>query len=251
LAKKCEYTRRKGRSKKTIILKLRLIIFVLFSVFGVKLYAQKHVFFQQTYWTRAYLQVKLKNDLNLHYEIDNRRFFTPSRQQQFITNLHLHKKLKKGYDVGFGGTYSKIFSQNPLKPSPIAVPELRLFQEITKEIQLTSKLKFNPRLRIDERFFRNNNGVSLNKGYLYATRLRGRLSINARLLMKIADELMFQFAKKATTYFDTNRLYGGFEQKISTHFAGEILYIWSMQNKQNTDIFYNRDILRLTFYGRF
>jgi Protein of unknown function (DUF2490) len=236
-------------------LKLKLIIFAFFCVLAGEISAQRQVFFQQTYWTRVYLQKKMKHDLSVHYEIDNRRFFTPSRQHQFITHLHLHKKLKKGYDLGFGSTYSKVLSQNPLKTSPIAVPEFRLFQEITKDIQFTPKLKFNPRIRIEERFFRNTDGVSLTSGFRYATRLRGRLSLQyplkTGLLMKIGDEIMFQFAKNATTTFDTNRLFGGFEQKISKHFSGEIFYIWSVQQKQNTEIFYNRDILRCTIYGKF
>jgi Protein of unknown function (DUF2490) len=229
--------------------------FCLFLILTGQLSAQKQVFFQQTYWTRAYLQAKIKPNLILHFEIDNRRFFAPSGHNQFIAHTHLHKRFKNEIELGFGGTFSKIFSQIPATTNALAVPELRIFQEISKDLYLNSKLKLIPRLRIDERFFRNTNGISLTKGFRYATRIRGRIQLQyafkKAVLVKSGDELMFQFAKKATNYFDQNRLYCGFEHKFSKHFAWEFLYIWVYQHKQNTEIYYDRDVLRFTLYGRF
>jgi hypothetical protein len=74
---------------------------------------------QAIYWTRYYLRLETSPRTSLHWEADNRRFFSPvGGQHQFISHLHAHRAFYKRWEGWLGFSYSIQFAQRPEAPPP-------------------------------------------------------------------------------------------------------------------------------------
>lgn len=221
---------------------------------------QKNITNQNLYWTRFFNQWAINERFTLHSEFENRRFWTPNTQHHFITHNHLHYRVSKNFDAALGYTYSIQSPQIPDGRSNLVVPEHRPFQEFNYTNPINTKLVFGQRLRIDERFFRKNNGKELLDGYDFNFRFRYRLQISYILnnkskqtkdIIKFSDELMINAGKRiVNNIFDQNRISVAWEHNINKNWSAEVSYInWFQQRSSGVD-FFNRDITRLTIFHK-
>lgn len=214
---------------------------------------QEKITYEWFYWIRYYNVAQVSDRLTLHTEIDNRRYFNPSRQSQFFTHIHLHNRIKPWLDVAAGFN----FNLTKFPTTSMSVPELRPWQEISLLSNAESKWQFLFRYRLDERFIHNNNTVELTDGYHFNLRHRFRVMISTAvakfknksiLTFKIYNEIMLNTGDVPRT-FDQNRLSGSLEYQFNKRWSIESGYINILQPKSDTE-YYDRNVIRTTLYHR-
>jgi hypothetical protein len=196
--------------------------------------AQAQTVHQQAYWLRLYLRGEVGKNWSWHWELDERRLIQPDRQLQFITHLHLRRKLGKWAEVSAGGSHSVV---NKL-------PEWRLFQELHYGVPLGARLRWTSRLRTEQRCLQQSDGH-----WRWRLRLRYRAQlgykISGKWAVRLSDEVMWH-----TDDFDQNRLYAAVEWRFSKMFAWEVGYL-KLWQKRAEAAYFDRDIVRSTFYLNF
>lgn len=220
----------------------------------------KQVTNQSLYWMRYYNQLSLNENWTWHNEIDERRFLINNKHQHFIMHSRIHYKFYKNADVALGFTYSLQDPQEPYSESTLTIPELRIVQEINQNNAITNKFSIQHRIRIDERFFRKNDGTELLKGYDFNFRFRYRFQASYKLIeyenkntttLKMANEIMINAGKNIVyNHFDQNRIYAAVEQELSKNTSVELGYMYWYQQRASGYQFFDRDIIRLTFYHK-
>jgi hypothetical protein len=237
---------------------LKLIFVLLFYFFFTNLQAQKTVTHQDIIWIRYNNQLRFSPLLNLQTEIEERRFINYRQRHHIIMHTRLHYRFASNADVGAGVTYSRQSAQFPNLGDELVVPEIRFVQEINYTIPLSKRVNLQQRLRVDERFIRVNDGNELLDGYTFNWRFRIRLQATFRLnkdedkkntILKVFDEVMINAGSRIVyNQFDQNRVYVGLEQVLSKSISAEIGYLKWYQQTGAGNHFFNRDIIRLTFF---
>lgn len=244
-------------------MKSKIVCVILLSlIYGSNLFAQKTVIRQNLFWYRYYNQLEINSKIVWHNEVEGRRFFEGYQRHHFIMHSRLHYKLTNNTDMAGGMTYSR---QSPQNPNPraidvLVVPEFRFVQEFNHNIPVSSRFSFQERLRIEQRFFRKNNGVELLEGHSFNFRFRLRLQASYRLnkeltkkttILKVSNEVMINAGKNILlNKFDQNRIYIGIERELSKKVSVELGYMNWYQQTSLGYLFYNRNIVRLTLYHR-
>lgn len=80
--------------------KIKSILFAifLFGLFSENVNAQKNIENQHLLWTRYYLKLKLNDNYQLRQEIEERNYWFPWRQHQFVSRTFADRKLGKGWN---------------------------------------------------------------------------------------------------------------------------------------------------------
>lgn len=227
---------------------------------GILICQTKQTNHSQLLWFRYYSELQLKPTFSVHTEIENRVFNKTFKQNQFIIHTRVHYALKPKFDISAGFSYSLQWPQNKNATSRLVVPEYRFMQECNHFHFLNKTIKMSHRLRIEERFITATMEDELLKALNLFIRMRYRFQLQIDLLkspnkgqflLKISNEMMFQFGKTNTPYlFDQNRFYFGFEQKVSKSFSVELGYQHLYQQRVEANKFYSKDILRLSIYHK-
>lgn len=237
--------------------KRRIIILFYLGLASTALNAQtKQITHESLYWIRYYNQIAFGNKWTWHNEIDERRFFKNNEHFHIIIHSRLHYKLAPKVEIAGGFTYSLQKTKNVNLTSALEIPELRPTQEIIYSNPISKRWNLQHKLRIDERFFRKNDGKSLTDGYDFNFRFRYRLQAAFRInkeelekptTLKLADEIMFNAGKRIVyNTFDQNRMYAGVEQSLSQSLSVELGYMYVYQQRPAGYQFFERDIIRLT-----
>jgi hypothetical protein len=232
---------------------LRFVFLLIFLSLPLLSSSQERVTHQWLYWVRYYNVTQVNDKLALHTEIDNRRYFNPSRQSQFFTHIHLHYRVKPWLDVAAGFN----FNLTKLPATSLSVPELRPWQELNVSCDAKNKWQFLFRYRIDERFIHKNNGVELTDGYHFNLRHRFRVMATTtlttfknknRLMLKLYNEVMLNTGDVPQA-FDQNRLSGSLEYQFNKRWSLETGYINILQPKADSE-YYDRNVIRTTLHHR-
>lgn len=219
----------------------------------------KQITNQSLYWIRYYNQAEFNPNWVWHNELEERRFLNNNQHHHFIFHSRMHYKFNSKFDIAGGITYSLQSPHFQDSNSNLSVPEWRPVQEVNWIQTITPKWKFSHRFRTDERFIHKNEGNKLISGYDFNFRFRYRLQASATLLknydqvtvLKIANEIMWNAGKAVkNNHFDQNRFYIGIEQKLSDEISAEFGYLYWYQQRPSGYQFFDRDILRLTFFHR-
>lgn len=210
------------------------------------LLAQSSVEDQTLVWTRYYFQWRSAPQWSLHWEADNRLFLQSSfAHHQFISHLHLHRSLAASRELWGGLSFSLVSAQKP-EFAGTPAPEWRLWQAVSARHSI-----WQHRIRTEQRFFRRTDST----GYRFAFRMRyaitAQIRLHGPLAMKLGNEIMLQKGEGIRRWFDQNRLWGGLELTGKEHrWAVELQYLWLWQQNMAGDVFYDRDIMRLTVSHR-
>lgn len=182
--------------------------------------------------------------------MDNRRFFNPDVQNQFIFHSRLHYKKDK-WDFATGLTLSWAFTQKPDAGYDQAVNEIRPVNEVSYELPL-GKIFLQNRIRLDHRFFQEDATTSVWDESFYVLRIRYRAQIRiplkqdgdvTRVSLRIADEIMLNHTKNT---FDQNRIYLTSDFYLSEKITLEAGYIYIYQHQLGRHEFYDRHVLRVS-----
>lgn len=220
----------------------------------------KQITHQQLIWYGYFNTVEFSNKWFITAEMQERRFFHPGRQHQFLARTHLHHKMNNGWDAGPGFTYFLQSPHDPYSESTLAVPELRPHLEFNLR-QNTGKITVSHRYKAEWRFIHNTGNGGLADGYWNYFRFRYRAGIdfplfkkenrNRLLKLKISDEIHINAGSKIIkNIFDQNRVYIGLNYRLNKNFALETGYLNWFQQRTSGDQFYNRNIIRFIIYHK-
>lgn len=214
---------------------------------------------QQTLaWIRYYNIFPLTEKWAIHSEFDNRSFLNPIHQNLFVIRIQGRYRAAKIVDLGGGFAYFNVNTQTPDIDPDFSIPEYRAQQDVTF-INDVAKITFHNRFQLEERFMQRATKTELLDDFTFAFRFRYRLQSTFDLWKKekqslkgtISNEIMFNFGKdnKRNT-FDQNRLYASLRYHINPNIGLELGYLKSFQRRASGVDFYDRDIIRFTFYHK-
>jgi hypothetical protein len=151
-----------------------------------------------------------------------------------------------------------VATQNPDISFDFRIPEYRGQQDITWK-QDFGNFTLNQRFQVEERFFQNANKEELISGTTYFWRFRYRLQgeyscwkkENQYLKAIVYDELMFNGGKNVVkNTFDQNRVYAALQYGVNKNTALELGYLKSFQRRASGVDYFDRDIIRFTFFHK-
>lgn len=219
---------------------------------------EKNIDHQNLLWTRYYNQLELNPKWSIHSEFDNRVFMNPLVQNLFAIRIHSRYKISDQVDIGAGLAYFSVATQHPEIESSFNKPEYRVQQDITWK-QSFNKIILNQRFQIEERFFQNFDREGVKSGSAFFWRFRYRIQgdynfwKNEKQYLKaiVYDELMINAGKEIIyNTFDQNRIYAGLQYGFNSFSALEIGYLNSFQQRVTGVSYFDRNIIRFTFYHK-
>lgn len=233
---------------------LLLFLAGLFSIAQTK----KNVDHQNLLWIRYYNQLIINNKWSLYSEFDNRIFVNPAAKNLCEFRVQGRYKINDKIDVGTGFAYFSVSTQDPKITYDFNIPEYRGQQDIIWK-QDIGKIKLLQRFQVEERFFCNANKEGLHPGTTFFLRFRYRFQgeysfwkkENQLLKAIFYDELMINTGKNVVNNtFDQNRIYAALHYGMNKNIALELGYLKSFQQRASGVDYFNRDIIRFTFYHR-
>ena len=242
------FVRNIKKPMKKIVLISSLVLLCTLSNFS--LIAQKNVVKQHLLWTGYNLKIKFNDTYQIRQEVEERAYWFPWRQHQFMTRTFFDRKIGKGWSAAVGFAY---FRQSlPHDPSIAItsnVSELRPLIELANRQIISKKLYIQHRYWSEFRFFEQTDG-----SFDY-TNNRSRYKIELgyspieQLTLKAFNEIHLNFGKKiGFNVFDQNRYGASIQYMPLKTFGFELGYInWFQQRPSGID-FYNRHILRFTVH---
>lgn len=234
------------------------IFCLLFVCFVSKAQTVKNSDHQSLLWTRYYNQLTINNKWSIHTEFDNRIFINPTTENLYVLRTHARYKINSEFEIGGGFSYFSVTTQIPEVTYDFRIPEYRGQQDITwkKEYGNTT---LNQRVQIEERFIHNANKVGLLPGTTYYWRFRYRLQGEYSFWKKesqylrtiVYDELMINGGKNVVyNTFDQNRIYAAMQYGLNKNSAFELGYLKSFQQRASGVDYFDRDIIRFTFFHK-
>jgi opacity protein-like surface antigen len=234
-----------------------LFLLFLFSLFA-NAQVEKNIDHQSLLWTRYYNQLTINNKWSIHSEFDNRVFLNPLEENLYEFRIQGKYKINSNIELGAGFAYFSVATQVSEVTFDFRIPEYRGQQDIVYK-QDFGKFTLNQRFQVEQRFFQNSSKIELLSGTTFFWRFRYRLQGEYSLLKKeqqylkaiIYDELMINGGENVVyNTFDQNRIYAGLQYGINKNIAIELGYLNSFQQRASGDDFFDRDIIRFTFYHK-
>lgn len=230
-----------------------LFILLLLPILGHSQSKSKSTTHQEIVWLRYYNKLTIGQRWLLHTEADVRRFVFPGRQHQWVLpRVYLDYRLKSGIDIGAGGAY--FLQALPQIDSQTVVTirrEIRPHQEVNYAHTLY-KLKVSHRIKVEERFFLETKDQVQDFNFRFRYKFQVQVPITASskkhpITLNLFDEIMFNAGSNIVhNVFDQNRIYAGFQTKLSDVWAYEIGYMNWFQQRPSESEFFDRHIVRFT-----
>jgi hypothetical protein len=217
---------------------------------GFSLQAQKNVIRQHLLWSGVHLKFKFNDTYQIRQEVEERAYWFPWSQHQFMTRTFFERKLGKGWSAAMGFAYFlQSMPQDPNVKITSKISELRPLIELGYKQVISKKLYVQHRYWSEFRFFEQADGT-----FDYANnRSRYKIEIGyspiAQLTLKAFNEIHLNFGKNiGFNVFDQNRYGASIQYMPLKTFGFELGYInWFQQRPTGID-FYSRQILRFTIH---
>ena len=227
-----------------------LLYIILFCLSTNKVYAQKAIEDQNLLWLRYQVKLGINPNWQLVQELEERTYWFPSRQHQFLTRTMLKRDWGKGWIIGAGFTY--ISQSNPQDPSEKNFYSL---YELRPQLELSYKQKLSDRFELGHRYWSEFRIREQENGKLKYANNRSRYKVEItyspldQLKLKAFEEVFLNIGSSITyNVFDQNRLGISAQYDLLKNFAAELGYINWFQQKSSGNEFYNRHIIRLTLH---
>lgn len=231
---------------------VRTINFVvlLFTFYSIDVLAQKNVDTQHLLWTRYYLKLELNDNYQILQELEERTYWLPWRQHQFVSRTFVDRKLGKGWNTGLGFTYFiQSLPHDPEITNFVNSIELRPQLEIAYKQTISEKIILHHRYWSEFRFFEQPNGSFEYDRNRTRYKLELRYAAIPKLTIKAFNEIHINIGgKNSQSIFDQNRYGGSVQYMPVENFGFELGYFnWFQQQASGLD-FYNRHIVRFTIH---
>lgn len=220
--------------------------------------SEKKIDHQTILWSRYYNQLTLNEKWSIHSEFDNRLFLNPVTENLFVIRTQIRYKLIEQVELGSGIGFFPVATQDPENTTNFLIPEYRSQQDIVWK-NVFGKTTISQRFQIDERFIRNASKTELLPGTTFNWRFRFKLQAEYELLKKnnhflkaiLHDEILLNAGKSIVkNTFDQNRIYAALQYGVNKHIAVELGYLNSFQQRSNGVDYFDRDIIRFSFFHK-
>lgn len=228
-------------------MKVLLVAFISLFI-TVQLSAQKNTETQNLLWATYEIDISLNEKYTLRQIFNERTYYSPWRQHQFITTTAFDRKFKNGLSGSVAFTY---FVQTlPHDPDISDVEnriELRPQVEINYKSSLFNQLGLSQRFRMEFRIFEQNDGSFAFENGRFRYRLKLSYPLSKKLKVAVHDEIHLNVGTKIVqNVFDQNRVGFGFNYALLKNLNVGIDYInWFQQRSSGVD-FFNRHIVNLS-----
>ncbi len=231
------------------LIKPTCLFVLLVIMYSPNVVAQKNIDTQQLLWARYYLKLKL-DDYEIRQELEERKFWFPWRQHQFISRTFVVRKLGKSWNAGIGFTYLlQSLPQDPKITEYSNQSELRPQLEITYSQAISEKITLYHRYWSDFRFFEQPDGSFKYGNNRSRYLLEFRYSPSKHLTLKAFDEIHINIGRNIVqNVFDQNRFGASVQYMPIDNFGFELGYFNLFQQQKSGVDFYDRHILRLTIH---
>jgi len=227
--------------------KLTLILLSLFGHSSFTL-AQKNIDTQSLMWNRFFLKINANDNYQVLQELEERSYWFPWRQHQFVSRTQVVRSLGKGWTTSLGFTY---FLQSLPHDQETSVTES--LSELRPQIEFGSRQKvlnwfsINHRYRGELRFFEQSDGAIEFGNARMRYQLEFQFSPVKGLTLKVFDEIHFNIGSKIVlNVFDQNRVGASVQYQFMNALGLELGYFnWFQQRASGVD-FFNRHIVRCT-----
>jgi hypothetical protein len=239
-------------------MKFFYILILLFICVFSNAQTEKNIDHQSLLWTRYYNLLTINNKWSVHTEFDNRIFINPVEKNLYAFRIQGRYKINLEIEIGGGFAYFSVATQNPEINYDFNAPEYRGQQDVTWK-KAYSDFTLNQRLQVEERFFQNADKVELLPGTTFFWRFRYRLQGEYSFWKKedqflkaiVYDELMMNGGKNVVkNTFDQNRIYAALHYGVNKNIEVELGYLNSFQKRASGIDYFNRDIIRFTFFHK-
>ena len=233
-----------------------LFLFLTFSFLSAQ--TEKNVDHQSLLWTRYYNLLTINNKWSLHSEFDNRVFLNSFENNLYEFRVQGRYKINKDIEVGAGYAYFSVATQVPENTFGFRIPENRGQQDVMWK-QDIGKITLLQRFQVEERFFHNADKEGLVSGTTFFWRFRYRIQGEYSFWKKesqylkaiVYDELMINAGKNVVkNTFDQNRIYAALQYGVNKNIALELGYLNSFQQRASGVDYFDRDIIRFTFFHK-
>jgi len=226
------------------------IAILLFVLVSIEVSAQKNVESQDLLWMRYYLKLNLNDNYQIRQEIEERTYWFPWRQHQFVSRTFVERKLGKAWNAAIGFTYFlQSLPHDPEIKDFTTQLELRPQLEIAYKQTVSDRIVLHHRYWSEFRIFEQPAGNFEYENNRIRYKIELRYSPFKKLSLKAFDEIHLNIGSKIVqNVFDQNR-YGGSIQYIPfENLSFELGYFnWFQQRRSGVD-FYNRHIVRFTVH---
>lgn len=212
--------------------------------------AQMHVDNQSLLWTRIQLKLTMNETYQLSQELEERAYWFPWRQHQFLTRSLVSRKLNYGWKTGVGFTY---FLQS-LPHDPL-IHQIENRTELRPQIEFKYQQSFSKNFQLEHRYWNEFRFFEKPNGEYSFENIRSRYKLEftyqaiSKLSLKAFDEIFINIGNRIlTNVFDQNRYGGSLNYSPNPKLGFEIGYINWFQQRQTGVDFYNRHIIRLTVH---
>lgn len=227
-----------------------LSLFALLIISTNVVFAQKNIETQDLIWTRYSLKLKIKDPYQIKQELEERTYWFPWRQHQFLSRTLLERKLAQGWSAALGITYSmQSLPNDPTIRITENITELRPQVEISYNQILSDKISLNHRYWSEFRFFEQSDN-----SFDYSNnRTRYKLELgytpSSKITLKIYDEILLNIGGNIVhNVFNQNRYGASIQYMPVENFGVELSYFNSFQERPSGVDFYNRNIIRFTIH---
>lgn len=240
------------------LMKINNILFLFLGCAFSYAQTEKNVDLQSLLWTRYYNILTINNKWSIHSEFDNRVFINPVEQNLYEMRAQGRYKINNELELGAGFAYFSVATQDPEITFDFRIPEYRGQQDVMWK-QDIGKITLLQRFQVEERFFHNADKEGLLSGTTFFWRFRYRIQgeysfwkkENQFLKAIVYDELMINAGKNVVkNTFDQNRIYAALQYGVNKNIALELGYLNSFQQRASGVDYFDRDIIRFTFFHK-
>ena len=234
------------------------ILCLLLVCFVSKAQTEKNVDHQSLLWTRYSNQLTINDKWSIQTEFDNRVFISPFEENLYLIRTHGRYKVNSNVDLGAGVCYFSVATQIPEVTNDFRVPEYRGQQDMIWKHEYGS-ITSTQRFQVEERFFHNADKDGLQPGTTFNWRFRYRIQGEYYCWGKeiqylkaiVYEEIMINAGKNiVNNTFDQNRIYAALQYGVNKNIALELGYMNSFQQRSSGVDYFDRDIIRFTFFHK-
>lgn len=232
----------------------KLIPFILIiSISGIAM-AQKTITNQNMIWYAYFQNLKINDRFAIYTDIQERHFFKPAKQSQFLIRSSFNTTIASNWDFGVGFCFA-LSNTTPLVDYNLETPELRPHIEFNNRQKL-KHVNIWHRYRLEARFPHEINGTTLSDGFKFST-MRFRYQFAADIILKqpkqdknavrlsLRDEFMLNLGKNIKyNIFDQNRINIALQYAPIKEIILEAGYMHLFQQREAGDKYFSRHIVR-------
>lgn len=194
-------------------------------------------------WYRYWIRLNIGDKIQVNEMLQNQHFLPNGlKQRQFVNHLFLRYTVNKNDFLGLGLSYAKRWRDKKDGTGSLVVPEIRFFEEVGFRAKLfAEQINSTSIFRVEQRFFRSQNGLSFTPGFDYQGRLRYTQVFTKRLHplfnARLINMLFTNFREKSVIPdFSFNRTGVSIDIKLGKAFAITPEYVFTVKRKASDTV---------------